>query len=79
MYVHVFLAAQFFWQKGLKSKIITDIQYYKIAVGKYTREFSEIDNESTQILDVSKIFKIFILLNLKNYTSRYFKNTYRCN
>lgn len=53
-----FLAAQFFWRKGLKDKTVRDnSQYYKIAVGKYTRDVSKIDNESTQIIDASRIKK----------------------
>lgn len=52
-----FLAAQFFWQKGLKDKTIRDnSEYYKIAVGKYTRDISEIDNGFTQIVDVTYSF-----------------------
>ncbi|VVC24913.1 Peptidase S1, PA clan,Serine proteases, trypsin domain,Sushi/SCR/CCP domain [Cinara cedri] len=66
----VVTAAQFFWQNDLKSKIITEIEYYKIAVGKYTREFSEIDNESTQIHDVQLIY----LEDNYQHSDRYYAN-----
>lgn len=68
-----FLAAQFFWQKGLKEKTIRDTsQYYKIAVGKYTRDISEIDNGSTQIADVSGRNSFIPLIRIVFYNPRVF-------
>ncbi|VVC24912.1 Peptidase S1, PA clan,Serine proteases, trypsin family, histidine active site,Serine proteases, trypsin [Cinara cedri] len=53
----VVTSAQFFWEKGLPNKIIRDgTQYYKIAVGKYKRDYSVMDNEFTQIIDVKLIY-----------------------
>lgn len=47
-----FLAAHCFWQEGLENRILINDGQYKIAVGKYKRDFSVIDNEFTQIIDV---------------------------
>jgi len=51
-----FLAAQCFWKIGMlsNSRIIND-GLYKIAVGKYDRNFSVIDTDFTQIMNVSII------------------------
>ncbi|VVC38889.1 Hypothetical protein CINCED_3A014439 [Cinara cedri] len=70
-YVYVFVAAQFFWQNDLKDKTIRDdSKLYKIAVGKYTRSISKVDNNSTQIIDVNLIYLE------KNYrdSANYFAN-----
>jgi len=49
-----FLAAHCFWQKGMISNRITvNDGLYRIAVGKYARDFTVIDNDFTQILNVS--------------------------
>jgi len=57
----IFLAAHCFWQKGMISnRISVNDGLYRIAVGKYSRDFTIIDNEFTQILDVS-----YLPINLK--------------
>ncbi|XP_060836526.1 modular serine protease-like isoform X1 [Rhopalosiphum padi] len=50
-------AAHCFWQKDMLSKrlSINDGQF-KIAVGKYDRDYTVIDNEFTQIMDVETIY-----------------------
>lgn len=54
IHIYDFVAAQFFWEKGSTNKIIKDeTQNYKIAVGKYKRDYLVVDNEYTQIIDVS--------------------------
>lgn len=50
--INFFLAAHCFWQEGLTNRILLNDGQYKIAVGKYKRDFSVIDNEFTQIIDV---------------------------
>ncbi|CAI6344248.1 unnamed protein product [Macrosiphum euphorbiae] len=46
-------AAHCFWQKGmLSNRIPINDGLYKIAVGKYARDFSIIDNDFTQIINV---------------------------
>jgi len=51
-----FLAAHCFWQKGMISnRILVNDGLYKIAVGKYSRDFTTIDNQFTQIFDVSDL------------------------
>ncbi|CAI6346657.1 unnamed protein product [Macrosiphum euphorbiae] len=46
-------AAHCFWQKGmLSNRISINDGLYKIAVGKYARDFSIIDNDFTQIINV---------------------------
>ncbi|CAI6367530.1 unnamed protein product [Macrosiphum euphorbiae] len=50
-------AAHCFWQKGMLSKRISITDgLYKIAVGKYSRDFSVIDNDFTQIINVEIIY-----------------------
>jgi len=48
-----FLAAHCFWQKGISNRISVNDGLYKIAVGKYARDLTVIDNDFTQILNVS--------------------------
>ncbi|XP_022182774.1 uncharacterized protein LOC111042453 isoform X2 [Myzus persicae] len=49
-------AAHCFWPKGMLSKNFSiNISLYKIAVGKYSRDFSVIDNDFTQIFNVEMI------------------------
>jgi len=49
-----FLAAHCFWNQGLSSNTISISDgLYKIAVGKYDRNFSIIDNQFTKIINVS--------------------------
>ncbi|XP_060870753.1 serine protease 48-like [Metopolophium dirhodum] len=54
----VVTGARCFWyHRGMSSNIITNINgLYKIAVGKYDRNFSVIDNNFTQIMDVENIY-----------------------
>eukprot|EP00102_Acyrthosiphon_pisum_P020557 XP_016657767.1 PREDICTED: limulus clotting factor C-like [Acyrthosiphon pisum] len=54
----VVTAARCFWYyRGMSSNIISNIGgLYKIAVGKYKRKFSIIDNNFTQIMDVENIY-----------------------
>ncbi|KAL4123123.1 hypothetical protein QTP88_015353 [Uroleucon formosanum] len=52
----VISAAHCFWNKNLVSRIIpVNDDLYKIAVGKYDRNFTIIDNEFTQIMNVEMI------------------------
>ncbi|XP_016655958.1 modular serine protease isoform X2 [Acyrthosiphon pisum] len=52
----VITAAHCFWQKGmLSSNISINDSLYKIAVGKYDRNFTIIDNDFTQIMNVEII------------------------
>eukprot|EP00102_Acyrthosiphon_pisum_P015054 XP_008185439.2 PREDICTED: limulus clotting factor C-like isoform X2 [Acyrthosiphon pisum] len=52
----VISAAHCFWKKVMLSmKISINDGIYKIAVGKYTRDFSVIDNDFTQIINVEMI------------------------
>ncbi|XP_022162710.1 uncharacterized protein LOC111028389 isoform X2 [Myzus persicae] len=49
-------AAHCFWQKGMSSKTISiNDGQYKVAVGKYDRNISIIDNDFTQIINVDII------------------------
>ncbi|XP_029342388.1 uncharacterized protein LOC115033024 isoform X1 [Acyrthosiphon pisum] len=49
-------AAHCFWQKGMLSrKISINDGLYKIAVGKYARNFTVIDNDFTQIINVETV------------------------
>ncbi|XP_029344850.1 modular serine protease-like [Acyrthosiphon pisum] len=53
----VVTAAHCFWQKGMLSKIISiNDGLFKIAVGKYDRNFTTIDNDFTQIINVKIIY-----------------------
>lgn len=49
-----FLAAHCFWNEEIKERIITNINGdYKIAVGKYSREYyGQKDNQYTDFFDV---------------------------
>jgi len=48
------LAAHCFWKSTLTSNTISvNDGLYKIAVGKYARDFTVIDNKFTKIMDVS--------------------------
>ncbi|XP_060837335.1 modular serine protease-like [Rhopalosiphum padi] len=50
-------AAHCFWQKGmLSNRISVNDGLYKIAVGKFNRNFNVIDNQFTQILNVETIY-----------------------
>jgi len=49
-----FLVAHCFWHESMSSnRIPINDGSYKVAVGKYTRNYTVIDNEFTQIMDVS--------------------------
>jgi len=49
-----FLAAHCFWERELLSNIISiNDDSYKIVVSKYYRNFTIVDNEFTQIMNVS--------------------------
>ncbi|XP_016661869.1 uncharacterized protein LOC100160377 isoform X2 [Acyrthosiphon pisum] len=49
-------AAHCFWQKGMLSrKISINDGLYKIAVGKYARNFTVIDNDFTQMINVETV------------------------
>ncbi|XP_060881631.1 uncharacterized protein LOC132953091 isoform X2 [Metopolophium dirhodum] len=53
----VITAAHCFWQKGMLSNNISiNNGLYKIAVGKYDRNFTIIDNDFTQIMNVEIIY-----------------------
>jgi hypothetical protein len=48
-----FLAAHCFWyQDILSNKISINDDSYKVAVGKYDRNFTVVDNEFTRIMNV---------------------------
>ncbi|XP_026815136.1 uncharacterized protein LOC113555042 isoform X2 [Rhopalosiphum maidis] len=50
-------AAHCFWQNDLLSRRISiNDGSYKVAVGKYTKDYTVIDNEFTQIMDVETIY-----------------------
>ncbi|XP_060836504.1 uncharacterized protein LOC132919163 isoform X2 [Rhopalosiphum padi] len=50
-------AAHCFWQKGMISnRISVNNGLYRIAVGKYYRNFTVIDNDFTQMMDVETIY-----------------------
>ncbi|XP_060871702.1 uncharacterized protein LOC132945906 isoform X2 [Metopolophium dirhodum] len=50
-------AAHCFWKKGISSnKISVNDGLYKIAVGKYSRNFTIIDNEFTKIMNVEIVY-----------------------
>jgi len=49
----IFLVAHCFWKKGMLSNNISiNDGLYKIAVGKYDRNFTIIDSDLTQIINV---------------------------
>jgi len=48
-----FLAAHCFSHKDMKLNRVSINSVYKIAVGKYNRDLTVIDNDFTQIMDVS--------------------------
>ncbi|XP_060840496.1 uncharacterized protein LOC132921476 isoform X1 [Rhopalosiphum padi] len=52
----VISAAHCYWYKGIRSKISIDDDSYKVAVGKYDRNFTVIDNDFTQIMKVEFIY-----------------------
>ncbi|XP_025208667.1 uncharacterized protein LOC112604026 [Melanaphis sacchari] len=53
----VISAAQCFWYKGILSKKITIYdESYKVAIGKYDRNLTVVDNEFTQIMNVKTIY-----------------------
>jgi len=62
-----FLAAHCFWYKGISSKKISiNDGSYKVAVGKYDRDITIIDNDFTRIMDVSVInLKVDIYISIK--------------
>jgi len=48
-----FLAAHCFWYKGiLSNNILINNDSYKVAIGKYNINFTIVDNDFTQILNV---------------------------
>ncbi|XP_060870975.1 modular serine protease-like isoform X2 [Metopolophium dirhodum] len=49
-------AAHCFWQKGISNRILVNDGLYRIAVGKYARDLTVIDNDFTQILNVEIIY-----------------------
>jgi len=49
----IILAAHCFWNKELTNRIIINDGTYRIAIGKYKRDITIMDNEYTQIVDVS--------------------------
>jgi hypothetical protein len=54
--------AHCFWQNGmLSNRISINYGLYKIAIGKYYRNYRTIENDFTQIMDVSFWFKCRIL------------------
>ncbi|XP_060881629.1 uncharacterized protein LOC132953090 [Metopolophium dirhodum] len=53
----VVTAAHCFWQKGMLSKILSiNDGLFKIAVGKYDRNFTTIDNDFTQMINVKIVY-----------------------
>lgn len=49
----MFLAATCYSTNGLTHHIPVQDGLYKVAVGKYTRNITKMDNEFTQIIDVT--------------------------